>query len=101
MQNYLLNINRKYDCNDICFQENNTDCFKICQYYYYLNESNDYICTKSENCVDDYNKLIVERSLSALINVKKIIFINMNMLIFVIQNVQKEQLKVLKKIICV
>ena len=62
MQNYLLNINRKYDCNDICFQENNTDCFKICQYYYYLNESNDYICTKSENCVDDYNKLIVEKS---------------------------------------
>ena len=62
MQNYLLSIRRNYDCNDICFQENNTDCFKICQYYYYLNESNDYICTKSESCVDDYNKLIVEKS---------------------------------------
>ena len=62
MQNYLLNISRNYDCDDICFQENNTDCFKICQYYYYLNESNDYICTKSEDCVDNYNKLIKEKS---------------------------------------
>ena len=41
MQNYLLSIGKSYDWNDISFQENNTDCFKICQYYYYLNESND------------------------------------------------------------
>ena len=38
----------------------NTNCYKICQYYYYFNENDDYICTENGTCPEIYNKLIPE-----------------------------------------
>ena len=35
------------------------NCYQKCQYYYYFNETNNYICT--ENCSGIYNKLIIEK----------------------------------------
>ena len=39
----------------------NTNCYEKCKYYYYFNESNDYICTENNNCSGNYNKLILEK----------------------------------------
>ena len=64
MQNYLLSINKNYDCDDICFQKNANiaECLARCDYYFYFNESNARVCTESENCTGIYNKLIPEKS---------------------------------------
>ena len=45
--------------NDIKYINN---CFEKCKYYYYFNESDNYICTESDNCTDNYNRFIFEKS---------------------------------------
>ena len=37
------------------------NCFQKCDYYYYFNENNKYICTQSDICPLKYNKLIIEK----------------------------------------
>ena len=39
---------------------NETNCYEICQYYYYFDSSNQYHCTKNEECPDNY-KLINDK----------------------------------------
>ena len=41
--------------------ENNTNCYKICQYYYYFDSNYKYHCTLDNKCPDDYNKLIINK----------------------------------------
>ena len=41
---------------------NSTNCYKNCEYYYYFNENDDYICLDNDNCPDDYQKLVREKS---------------------------------------
>jgi len=36
-----------------------TNCFQECQFYYYFNNENNYIC--SSNCISFYNKIILEK----------------------------------------
>ena len=38
------------------------NCFEKCPYYYYFNETNDYICTETENCTGIYDKLIIDKN---------------------------------------
>ena len=38
------------------------NCFKNCEFYYYFNESFQYICTQSNICPLEYTKLIVQRN---------------------------------------
>ena len=45
--------------NDIMY---NTNCYEKCKFYYYFNESNDYMCTETDNCTGNYNKFIFEKS---------------------------------------
>ena len=45
--------------NEIIYKNN---CFEKCQYYYYLNESNDYICTETNNCTGSYDKYVLEKN---------------------------------------
>ena len=35
-----------------------TNCYKICQYYYYFDEAYNYYCTDNQECPNKYNKLI-------------------------------------------
>ena len=35
-----------------------TNCYEICQYYYYIDVDNNYYCTESQACPDKYKKLI-------------------------------------------
>ena len=37
------------------------NCYKICNNYYYFDESNKYYCTETEECEGEYNKLIKEK----------------------------------------
>ena len=39
---------------------NKTNCFKKCPYYYYFNESNQYLCTENEVCPEHYTKFITK-----------------------------------------
>ena len=41
---------------------NNTNCYEQCQYYYYFNESEDYMCTENNFCPNNYPKLINEKA---------------------------------------
>ena len=46
-----------------CYQNytlNETNCYEICQYYYYFDSSNQYHCTKKEECPENY-KLIIDK----------------------------------------
>ena len=40
---------------------NDSNCYKICDYFYYLDESNEYKCTDSYTCPSNKNKLIEEK----------------------------------------
>ena len=57
------NINNCTKCNiNFIFIDDsiyNTNCYEKCQYYYYFDENDNYKCT--ENCSDNYNKLIIEK----------------------------------------
>ena len=37
------------------------NCYKICPFYYYFDKSNNYICTKTNNCPDNFNKVILPK----------------------------------------
>ena len=39
---------------------NETNCYEICQYYYYFDSSNHYHCTENEECPENY-KLIIDK----------------------------------------
>ena len=41
---------------------NNKNCYKKCEYFYYFDELNEYQCTLSYNCPNNYNKLIEEQN---------------------------------------
>ena len=41
---------------------NISNCYEICNYYYYFNKSNEYHCTKDFECPEEYNKLIENKS---------------------------------------
>ena len=45
--------------NDPSFPEKN--CYKQCDFYYYLNESNGYSCTETNECPSNFENLIVAR----------------------------------------
>jgi len=38
------------------------NCYKICKYYYIINDLNQYECTENPNCPENYNKLITEKN---------------------------------------
>ena len=40
------------------FTLNGTNCYKICDYFYYFDENKEYQCTANDACPDNYNKLI-------------------------------------------
>ena len=42
--------------------EDDNNCYEICDYYYYFNESNNYHCTQNEECPTERNKLILEKN---------------------------------------
>ena len=65
------------------------NCYERCQYFYYFNDTNDYICT--DNCSGSYDKLITQKKY-VLINAKMILSISMNTIKFVMNNVQMEQI---------
>ena len=47
-----------------CYQNytlNETNCYKICQYYYYFDLSNQHHCTEKEECPEHY-KLIIDKN---------------------------------------
>ena len=37
------------------------NCYQLCDYYYYFDETNQYICTPTESCPTNYNKLIIQK----------------------------------------
>ena len=41
---------------------NGTNCYEICQYYYYFDDNFEYHCTIDENCPSDRSKLIVDKN---------------------------------------
>ena len=41
---------------------NGTNCYQICQYFYYFDSSNIYHCTFNNSCPNEYNKLIIDKS---------------------------------------
>ena len=42
--------------------DNGTNCYEICQYYYYFNSSNIYQCTEGNECPKEQHKLIKEKN---------------------------------------
>ena len=42
--------------------KNDTNCYKICNYYYYFDSSYDYFCTTDEECPPERSKLIIEKN---------------------------------------
>ena len=40
---------------------NITNCYAICEHYYYFDNSNDFHCTESNSCPPEYSKLIEEK----------------------------------------
>ena len=43
--------------------ENNSNCYKQCEFYYYFNEENKYQCTQDKNCPEKYIKLIKDKNI--------------------------------------
>lgn len=41
---------------------NDTNCYEICNYYYYFDESNIYHCTIDNLCPEEYNKLMISKN---------------------------------------
>ena len=41
---------------------NITNCYKICENYYYFDKENKYHCTENSICPEEYNKLIINKS---------------------------------------
>ena len=39
-----------------------SNCYKSCSYYFYFDNSNNYFCTLSKKCPDDYKNLIKEKN---------------------------------------
>ena len=39
-----------------------TNCYNICEYYYYFNSLNEYKCTDNNKCPNNYSKLVKKRS---------------------------------------
>ena len=37
-------------------------CYETCKYYYYFDSDNNYRWTKTDECIDEYNKLIKEKN---------------------------------------
>ena len=58
-ENNCLTCKSNYSFN-IFEKENN--CYQNCDYYYYFDESNEYQCTKDENCPQNQSKLILEKN---------------------------------------
>ena len=44
------------------FTFNNGNCYEICQYYYYFDETKEYHCTVDDKCPNEYNKLIIDKN---------------------------------------
>ena len=42
--------------------DHNGNCYQICKYFYYFDESNKYQCTESNECPGNRNKLVEEKS---------------------------------------
>ena len=41
---------------------NNTNCYEKCEFYYYFNELDDYICTENNSCPYNYPNLVPEKA---------------------------------------
>ena len=41
---------------------NPNNCYQICEFFYYFNETNQYVCTPSNFCPSKYSKLIIKKS---------------------------------------
>ena len=41
---------------------NENNCYEICDYYYYFNESNFYFCTHNYSCPEKFSKLIIQKN---------------------------------------
>ena len=41
--------------------DNDDNCYRICEHYYYYDENNIYQCTENNNCPAEYSKLITEK----------------------------------------
>ena len=41
---------------------NNSNCYKICDYYYYFDDNKRHFCTKNNSCPENYNKLIIKKN---------------------------------------
>ena len=50
--------NNCIECTSAYSFKYNNNCLRKCTYYYYIDHFNDYHCTKSEKCSNEYNKLI-------------------------------------------
>ena len=48
--------------------ENDTNCYYICEYYYYFDENKKYHCTNTSDCPPGYNKLIENKACIKEIN---------------------------------
>ena len=42
--------------------ENDNNCYKICEFYYYFDENKTYHCTTTNNCPTEFNQLIPEQN---------------------------------------
>ena len=42
--------------------ENDNNCYKNCDYYYYFDSNKNYYCTSEYKCPDEHNKLIKEKN---------------------------------------
>ena len=40
---------------------NYSNCYNICQFYYYFDDNNEYHCTENETCPEKYNKLLINK----------------------------------------
>ena len=68
---------------------NDNNCYLVCDYYFYIDEYNNYQCTLNEECPDNYNKLVLDNK-QCIDECKRIININMNIRILVMKIVQLE-----------
>ena len=41
---------------------NNKNCYEKCEYYYYVDEENNYHCTEGLSCPKDYPTLLAEKN---------------------------------------
>ena len=59
-----LGNNRDHQCSE-CNDDstkNDTNCYKICDYYYYFDDTYDYFCTNDEQCPPERSKLIIDKN---------------------------------------